>query len=121
MKRPSDIDNGTARLPHCLQLHGDDNVAVALDDIAVGPIRVICAGRTESFTAIEQVARGHKLSLRPIGDGEVVRKYGVAIGYAAEPIAVGAWVHTHNCRSGLDERSHTLDRHTGAPTDTRYV
>ncbi len=121
MKRPSDIDNGTARLPRCLQLHGDDNVAVALDNIAVGPICVIGDGPTDSFTAIEPVARGHKVSLRPIGDGEVVLKYGVAIGYAMKAIDVGAWVHTHNCRSGLDERSHTLDPHTGAPTDTRYV
>jgi hypothetical protein len=48
-------------------------------------------------------------------------KYGVTIGVATEPIGAGTWVHTHNCRSELDERSHTLDRHTGAPTDIKYA
>ena len=69
--------------------------------------------------ATESIARGHKIALRPIAEGRRrCVKYGVTIGFATEPIAAGAWVHTHNCRSGLDERSHTLDRHTGAPTDT---
>jgi len=26
-------------------------------------------------------------------------KYGLPIGNALEPIAAGAWVHVHNCRS----------------------
>jgi hypothetical protein len=29
-------------------------------------------------------------------------------------------VHLHNCQSQLDERSSTLDLHTGLPGDTRY-
>jgi hypothetical protein len=106
---------------HCLQLHAEDNVLVALDDIAPGPIAVVGIKQPNRILAIEPVARSHKVALRPFNRGDAVLKYGVPIGFATESIAAGAWVHTHNCRSGLDERSHTLDRHTGAPTDTKYV
>lgn len=105
--------------PRCLQLHADDNVVVALEDVAPGAVAVV-GGRT-SAVASEPIARGHKLAIRPIQNGESVLKYGVAIGFATAPIAPGDWVHTHNCRSSLDERSHTLNRHSGAPTDTPYV
>ena len=108
-------------LPRCLQLHVDDNVAVALEDIAPGQIEVIGTGQSVPHVANESIVRGHKVALRPMRSGDVVLKYGVAIGFATEPIAIGDWVHTHNCRSGIDERSHTLDRNTGAPTDTQYA
>jgi hypothetical protein len=101
-------------------LHADDNVAVALGDVDPGLVRVVGADGT-TIGVSELIRDGHKIALRDIGVGDAVLKYGVVIGFATEPIAVGAWVHTHNCRSGLDERSHTLDRHTGAPTDTQYV
>lgn len=94
---------------------------VALNDVAPGPISVVGAKHPKSMTAVEPVAQGHKIALRPLNRGDVILKYGVPIGFAAETIPAGAWVHTHNCRSGIDERSHTLDRHTGAPTDTQYV
>ena len=105
----------------CLRLHVDDNVAVALDVVAVGEVTIVGDGERIRATALESIARGHKIAVRAIEIGERVLKYGVVIGFAAEPIAAGTWVHTHNCRSGIDERSHTLDRHTGAPTDTKYA
>jgi hypothetical protein len=108
-------------LPRCLQLHPNDNVLVALEDIAPGPVMVIGVHDPKNIVAIESVMAGHKLALQPFSIGDAVLKYGVPIGCATEPISAGAWIHTHNCRSGLDERSHTLDRHTGAPTDTQYV
>lgn len=40
---------------------------------------------------------GHKVALRPIGRGEPVVKYGVAIGRATRDIAAGDHVHVHNC------------------------
>jgi hypothetical protein len=104
-----------------LRLHADDNVAVALDDAAIGDVTILADGKRLPAVALESIARGHKIAVRAMEVGEPVLKYGVVIGFATEPIAAGAWVHTHNCKSGLDERSHTLDRHTGAPTDTKYV
>jgi altronate dehydratase small subunit len=108
-------------LAGCLQLHSDDNVLVALEGISPGPVAVVGLKHPKNILAVESIAHGHKLALRSLKTGDVVLKYGVPIGFASQPIAAGAWVHTHNCRSGLDERSHTLDRRTGAPTDTKYV
>ncbi len=81
-----------------IRIHPADNVAVALEDIAAGE-------SPEGFdlTAAEDVQRGHKLALVPIGKGQPVVKYGCAIGVATCDIAPGAWVHTHNVRTGLSE------------------
>ena len=49
-----------------------------------------------------------------------VVKFGVRIGHATAAIRAGDWVHLHNCASDVDERSGTLDLHTGATTDTKY-
>jgi hypothetical protein len=113
--------NDSSSSSRCLRLHTDDNVAVALDDVAPGPIAITGSACDIGGQANEPVARGHKIALESITQGGVVRKLGVPIGFATRPIAAGDWVHTHNCRSGIDERSHTLDRHTGAPTDTQYI
>jgi hypothetical protein len=117
--------NVTARPPQqgvwALQLNAADNVAVALEEIAAGT--TVTIGRTPggAVTANEVVPAGHKIALAPLASGDLVIKYGVAIGYATAAVDAGEWVHTHNCRSRLDERSHTLDPHSGATTDTPYV
>lgn len=103
-----------------LRLHADDNVATVLANVSPGPLVVLGDANGVSVDVVEPVTSGHKIALQSIVEGGPVVKYGVTIGLATEPIAAGAWVHTHNCKSRLDERSHTLDRHTGAPTDTRY-
>jgi len=112
--QPSLVHNG-------LQLHADDNVAVVLSDIAPGPIEIVGTAVRAEIVAKQASAHGHKIALLPIDKGETVIKYGVPIGLATEAIAAGEWVHTHNCRSRLDERSHTLDPISGATTDTQYV
>jgi altronate dehydratase small subunit len=45
----------------------------------------------------------------------------VPIGIATTAIEPGAWVHLHNCRSRVDERSSHLDLKTGAALDTAYA
>lgn len=111
----------SATLPRALQLHADDNVVVALQHTTPGRVVVLGSGEAGTVEAGEAIANGHKIAVRSIATGEPIVKYGVTIGMATEPIATGAWVHTHNCRSRIDERSHTLDVHTGAPTDTQYL
>lgn len=107
--------------PHqCFQIHEDDNVATALDDLAPGPVCARGGAEQWSIEAVEPIAAGHKIALTAIGEGEPIVKFGIAIGFAKEPIAAGAWVHLHNCRSTFDERSGTLDLETGAALDTRY-
>ena len=91
-----------------IQIHPDDNVAVALEDIRKGESLEL-NGLT--VTAVENVARGHKISLRAIQDGEPVVKYGNPIGLAKQDIAPGAWVHVHNTRTGLSESAEYVYDH----------
>lgn len=51
------------------------------------------------------VPAGHKLALRDIAEGEKIVKYGFPIGIAAKPIKKGEWVHTHNVKTALSEKS----------------
>ena len=103
--------------PRAFQIHGSDNVATLLDDANVGEVEVHGAG-SRQIPLLEKILRGHKIALRDIALNEAVVKFGVRIGHATQPIKRGAWVHLHNLGSDLDERSSTLDLHSGAPTDT---
>jgi len=105
--------------PRAFQVHPEDNVATLMDDAAPGEIRLGGAGRGD-LALDHPIALGHKVAVRDIAAGEGVIKFGVRIGHATRPIARGAWVHLHNLASDLDERSGTLDLHTGAPMDTVY-
>ncbi len=81
-----------------IQISPADNVAVALNDIEIGDNLGI-----GGVTAAQAVARGHKIALAPIAQGEKVVKYGYPIGIASQTIAPGEWVHTHNVHTGLSE------------------
>ena len=83
-----------------IRIHPDDNVAVALEDLRRGETLTL---DTVSVTAIEDIARGHKIALRDIKEGEPVVKYGNPIGLAKADIPAGAWAHVHNVRTGLSE------------------
>jgi altronate dehydratase small subunit len=102
--------------PRCFQIQPQDNVATLLDD-ANDTVRVLGA-QPQEIQLLEKIALGHKVALRDIAAGEAVIKFGVLIGHASQTIQRGAWVHLHNLASDLDERSGTLDLHSGAPTDT---
>ncbi len=58
-----------------------------------------------ALTDTEGIKAGHKSALCDIEKGELVIKYGEPIGRATAPIKKGAWVHSHNLRSHLDEKS----------------
>jgi altronate dehydratase small subunit len=107
--------------PRCFPVHADDNVATLLDDVSgPGAVGVLNTSSPAEVEAREPIQLGHKIALQPIAPGAAIIKYGVSIGRATRAIAVGEWVHLHNCASGYDARSQTLDVHTGATTDTRY-
>jgi altronate hydrolase len=53
-------------------------------------------------TLREDVSAGHKIALRDLAPGEPVAKYGYPIGAATQPVAAGAWVHSHNLRTQLE-------------------
>ncbi|HEU6449549.1 MAG TPA: UxaA family hydrolase [Verrucomicrobiae bacterium] len=99
------------------QIQPNDNVATLLDDANAGEIEILGA-RPDKIQSLEKISRGHKIALCDIAADEAVIKFGVRIGHTTQPIKRGAWVHLHNLASDLDERSSTLDLHSGAPTDT---
>jgi altronate dehydratase small subunit len=100
----------------CFQIHPADNVATLLED-GSGAVQVIGAQAGE-LELRETIKHGHKVALRDLAANEPVIKFGIRIGHATQAIQRGAWVHLHNLASDLDERSGTLDLHSGAPTDT---
>lgn len=102
--------------PAAFQVHATDNVATLLDEAAAGQtLSLVGPARSVNLTATEAIALGHKVAVVPIFDGAPVVKFGVVIGIAMRPIAPGEWVHLHNCRSQLDERSGHFDLRTGEP------
>ena len=87
------------RLARAVRVSSSDDVAVAVD--ALEPGDVITIGDV-SVTAREGVPAGHKVALRALGDGEIVHKYGWAIGRTTAPVAAGGWIHSHNLRTQLE-------------------
>ena len=86
-----------AKLPtaenSAIHLHPADNVAVARVPIAPGAeLRIDGI----AITTADAIPAGHKVALRPIAAGEIVHRYGQAIGRARTPIEAGRHVHTHN-------------------------
>jgi len=109
------------RLTKAFCIHPDDNVATLLNDAPEQAIvQVLGSGRCREVTGKNSIQLGHKIALCDIADGEPIIKFGVTIGRATKKILAGQWVHLHNCTSLFDERSQTLELHTGASTDTRY-
>ncbi len=103
----------------CFQINPVDNTAVLLNDAAAGDeIKIV--GGSGKIVLKQDIEYGHKVALTDIPSGEAVVKYGINIGHSTQPIRAGEWIHLHNCASDYDERSATLDVHTGAVTDTVY-
>lgn len=111
-------DEESKNIP-ALLLSEEDNVATLLSPAEEGNrIRILSGGGT--LAAADPIPLYHKMALRFISRGETVLKYGVAIGRARQDIPAGAWVHLHNLESFLDEKSSSLDLHTGVDTGRRY-
>ncbi len=82
-----------------IQLHPDDNVAVAAKDLVQGDSVEVPAG---TIAILEQIPFGHKFALSLIPEGTAISKYGYPIGRALYAIRPGEHVHEHNCVSNRD-------------------
>ena len=103
-----------------VHLRPEDNVAVAARDLPPGQ-EVDFQG--ERLTVARRVGLGHKLALRPIKQGEAVRKYGQIIGFANRDVAAGEHVHVHNVSAAAFERDYAFCRDCPlppAPAEPRY-
>ena len=95
-----------------IRIHPADNVAVALTDLTAGEHLTVDGAEV---TASENIARGHKIALSTIHEGEAVVKYGNPIGIAKTEIPAGTWVHVHNVRTGLSESADYAYEHRTFP------
>ncbi|WP_417421267.1 UxaA family hydrolase [Halomonas sp.] len=84
-----------------IRLDPHDNVVVARVAISVGT-----SIPDEGVTALQDVPVGHKVAARLIRQGEPVLKYNTVIGYAAEELAPGTWMHSHNIAFGETDRNY---------------
>ncbi|WP_298996676.1 galactarate dehydratase [uncultured Desulfovibrio sp.] len=78
----------------CVRIHPDDNVAVIVNDDGLPPGAALVNGPVLK----EHIPQGHKVALADIASGQVVRRYGVTIGYALEDIQAGMWVSEQRMR-----------------------
>jgi altronate dehydratase small subunit len=83
-----------------LTLHPDDDVAVALRDLANGVNVHVRRGNVDIDVVLkDSIPLGHKFALVALTPGQRIRKYGQVIGEATVHIDAGAHVHVHNMAS----------------------
>jgi altronate hydrolase len=88
-----------------IRLHTDDDVVIAVREIAAGsPIEV--DGRR--IVAVDTIPAGHKMAIRSVESGAPVQRYAQVIGVANGHIGPGQHVHIHNLEMGTFERRHEL-------------
>lgn len=91
-----------------IRLSDEDNVAVALRNIATGE-------KTEIVTATDEIPKGHKVALSEIAKGDAVTKYAQLIGYATEEIGIGRHIHTHNIEFRNTDHQYEFGTDNSAP------
>lgn len=80
-----------------VRLSERDNVVTAIRPLQIG-----------EEGATQLIPRGHKIATQAIAKGAAVHKYAQIIGYAAEDIAKGAHVHTHNLEFRNVDQEHAF-------------
>ncbi|HGO5854585.1 TPA: UxaA family hydrolase [Mannheimia haemolytica] len=83
-----------------IKIHHQDNVAVALQNLAKNtPLDV--DGKQVLLQA--DIAQGHKFAIDNISQDQNIIKYGYPIGHALQPIYIGEHIHTHNVKTNLSD------------------
>ncbi len=88
-----------------VRLHDGDDVAIATVAMPAGSSDRPLGGDEVRLGA--GVPAGHKVALRALREGDLVRKYGQVIGRALTDIAVGDHVHSHNLGMPEDAAART--------------
>ena len=103
-----------------MKIHENDTAAVALVPLKKGE-KADIDGRVVTLT--EDIPQGHKFAATSIAEGNSVIKYGCSIGRASADIPEGAWIHTHNLKTGLGNiLTYSYDRRETSlpPSDMAY-
>jgi altronate dehydratase small subunit len=91
---------GEAAAWDALVVHPDDDVGVALRDVAADEtVDVRMCGAIRRMSMVQAIKLGHKFALHALAAGTPIRKYGETIGVATVDIAQGEHVHVHNLAS----------------------
>ena len=96
--------------PVTIRLNDQDSVVIARSTLLPG---------TEIAPAVQATQRipaGHKVAVKPVPQGQPIRRYGQIIGFATTTIAPGEHVHTHNTSMGDFARDYAYGN-DARPTD----
>jgi altronate hydrolase len=74
-----------------IRLRPEDDVVIAAEPIEAG-VEII----EEGIVTLDQIPPGHKIAVRDLPKGAMVRRYNQVIGAASDDIPAGAHVHVHN-------------------------
>ncbi|MEQ5828651.1 altronate dehydratase [Sulfitobacter sp. NFXS29] len=88
-----------------------DNVVVATSAVPQGAVLP-----QDGLRANHDTPQGHKIAMRPIQQGAPILKFDTVIGYAAEDIAAGDWLHSHNIKFDAVYKDYAFARDY-TPTD----
>jgi altronate hydrolase len=84
------------------QMHPNDNVLVALQDLKKG---THIQRNGWSFNLATDIEAKHKFTTTPLSIGDEVIMYGVLVGKAIKPIAQGEWISTANLKHESEKYS----------------
>jgi altronate hydrolase len=90
-----------------IRLHPDDNIAIAKVTLQAETLVTHVPDTSEvpgTLRTNQLIPSGHKFAIKPISEGDIVRRYGQFIGYAKQDIGVGEHVHVHNLGMGVEHR-----------------
>ncbi|GGC20896.1 galactarate dehydratase [Parapedobacter defluvii] len=76
-----------------LRIHPNDNVLVALQDLAPG---TEISFEDKRFLVVSGVKAKHKFTLEPLDEGDEIRMYGVLVGKTRMPLPQGETITTQN-------------------------
>lgn len=82
-------------------MNSEDNCATALATISKDA-EIETNGNRIKINEIIEI--GHKIALKDLKRGDLIKKYGEIIGIATEDIKSGDWIHTHNIKSHYLEK-----------------
>ena len=83
-----------------IRINEKDNVCVALKDLKKGTT-IEVGGK--QIVLLEDIARGHKVSICDLKEGDNIIKYSFPIGHATADIPAGSHVHVHNIKTNLGD------------------
>ena len=90
-----------------LLLNPDDNVALALSEIAEGE-----STGHDNLVSQEKIPAGHKIAVKKIDAGQPIIKYGQIIGVASHTLPAGSYIHTHNVDMAEFARDYAIGSNT---------